>query len=182
MKKVNVNVAGNVNIFVPVLSGNTEEVKALLEMFGSMEKPEEETGEMDALLDFLKDFMEECEEPEEEEDDEDVEVIVATPGKDACMKRIEEGEEMVEKFGCHFMVLPVPVCDLMLCCDSRQVLNLGDEKYLVGSAIVYACDKEENYSSIRTEDAEKVLRFLKQRTVTLCGDSKAFHAYHLWEE
>lgn len=56
---ISVNISGNVNFFVPVLSGSPDEVRRLLRYY---EKELEgcKTEGAAALLDFLQDYLEEC--------------------------------------------------------------------------------------------------------------------------
>ena len=61
---IRVNISGNVNFFVPVLSGSPDEARRLLRYY-EKELEGSETDEAAALLDFLQDFLEECQEEQD---------------------------------------------------------------------------------------------------------------------
>ena len=63
---MSVNISGNVNFFVPVLSGSPDEARRLLRYY-EKELEGRKTEEAAALLDFLQDFLEECQEEQDKD-------------------------------------------------------------------------------------------------------------------
>ena len=61
---IRVNISGNANFFVPVLSGSPDEARRLLRYY-EKELEGRKTDEAAALLDFLQDFLEECQEEQD---------------------------------------------------------------------------------------------------------------------
>ena len=62
---IRVNISGNANFFVPVLSGSPDEARRLLRYY-EKELEGRKTDEAAALLDFLQDFLEECQEEQKQ--------------------------------------------------------------------------------------------------------------------
>ena len=95
---MSVNISGNVNFFVPVLSGSPDEARRLLRYY-EKELEGRKTEEAAALLDFLQDFLEECQEEQDKEKskgkeeagkqmDEDVNVMIVEPGKPTKLMKL----------------------------------------------------------------------------------------------
>lgn len=104
--KINVAISGNVNFFVPALTGSVEEARQLLHYYEE-ELKDCQAEEAVALLDFLRDFLAECQEENSADNragreeakgqmDENVDVMIVEPGKPACLMKLPLALELME--------------------------------------------------------------------------------------
>lgn len=191
MKKMNVNVAGNINLFVPVLPNRPDEVRDLLVMYQEL-VGKDPSGEMRAFLDFMNDFLEECEaqeipagrrDPEEEEKEtecgEEERVLVIQPRKEAVLMTPGESEEILERFGMYHQLGTLPELGLMMHYDERQLLRLGGESYLIGPAVIYECSGDGDPVSMDADRVQQISRIFQERTVQLHADGRTFPVFRM---
>ena len=190
--KVNVTISGNVNFFVPALTGNAEEAKQLLYYYEE-ELKDCQTEEAVALLDFLRDFLEECQEEnsvenqagreaEKRQVDENVDVMIVEPGKPACLMKLPLALELMEPIF-HRTSEPVegtvPTYDFTMCYSGEQVIPVGNERFLFGKAMICKKASDGNYLSMSGDEVHDVIRIFEMLTVTLCADGKEFPAFRI---
>ena len=191
MKKMNVNVAGNINLFVPVRPNRPDEVRDLLVMYQEL-VGKDPSGEMRAFLDFMNDFLEECEaqeipagrrDPEEEEKEtecgEEERVLVIQPRKEAVLMTPGESEEILERFGMYHQLGTLPELGLMMHYDERQLLRLGGESYLIGPAVIYECSGDGDPVSMDADRVQQISRIFQERTVQLHADGRTFPVFRM---
>ncbi len=189
---MSVNISGNVNFFVPVLSGSPDEARRLLRYY-EKELEGRKTEEAAALLDFLQDFLEECQEEQDKEKskgkeeagkqmDEDVNVMIVEPGKPTKLMKLPLALEVMEQeFQGTTEVLEcvVPTYDLTMCCSSGKVIPVGDEKFLFGKAMICKKVCDDFYLPLTRDEIHDVTRIFEMLTVTLCADGKDFQAFRI---
>ncbi|MGN0294317.1 MAG: hypothetical protein ACI4D3_09980 [Lachnospiraceae bacterium] len=191
MKKMNVNVAGNINLFVPVLPNRPDEVRDLLVMYQEL-VGKDPSREMRAFLDFMNDFLEECEaqeipagrrDPKEEEKEtecgEEERVLVIQPRKEAVLMTPGESEEILERFGMYHQLGTLPELGLMIHYDERQLLRLGGESYLLGPAVIYECSADADPVSMDADRVQQISRIFQERTVQLHADGRDFPVFRM---
>lgn len=146
--KINVAISGNVNFFVPALTGSVEEARQLLHYYEE-ELKDCQAEEAVALLDFLRDFLAECQEENSADNragreeakgqmDENVDVMIVEPGKPACLMKLPLALELMEPIFHRDSELVegiVPTYDFTMCYSSKQVIPVGDERFLFGKAM-----------------------------------------------
>ena len=175
---MSVNISGNVNFFVPVLSGSPDEARRLLRYY-EKELEGRKTEEAAALLDFLQDFLEECQEEQDKEKskgkeeagkqmDEDVNVMIVEPGKPTKLMKLPLALEVMEQeFQGTTEVLEcvVPTYDLTMCCSGKAMIckKVSDDFYL----------------PLTGDEIHDVTRIFEMLTVTLCVDGKDFQAFRI---
>ena len=187
---IRVNISGNANFFVPVLSGSPDEARRLLRYY-EKELEGRKTDEAAALLDFLQDFLEECQEEQDKgkskeeagrQMDEDVNVMIVEPGKPAKLMKLPLALELMEQEfqgTAEAMECVVPTYDLTMRCSSGKVIPVGDERFLFGKAMICkkACD--DFYLPLTRDEIHDVTRIFEMLTVTLCADGKDFQAFRI---
>jgi len=189
---IRVNISGNVNFFVPVLSGSLDEARRLLRYY-EKELEGRKTEEAAALLDFLQDFLEECQEEQNKENsngkeevgkemDEDVNVMIVEPGKPAKLMKLPLALELMEQeFQGTMEVLEcvVPTYDLTMCCSGGKMISAGEEKFLFGKAMICKKVCGDFYLPLTRDEIHDVTRIFEMLTVTLCADGKDFQAFRI---
>lgn len=189
---IRVNISGNVNFFVPVLSGSTDEARRLLSYY-EKELEGNKTEEAAALLDFLRDFLEECQEEQDkgkskgkeeagEQMDENVNVMIVEPGKPAKLMKLPLALELMEQDfqgTAEAMECVVPTYDLTMRCSSGKVIPVGDEKFLFGKAMICKKVCDDFYLPLTRDEIHDVTRIFEMLTVTLCADGKDFQAFRI---
>lgn len=183
MSDWNLNVSGDLNIYVPAMPQDAQSAKALLAIYGQMAE-DEATEELRALCAFLKDFIEDCEarssSDEEKADDEDncATAMVVRPGKPYQVMELADCEVLLDRFGTHRKTVTLPTLDEDMIFDERQVLELNGEQYLFGPAIIV--NRLIDFRpDMDCEDIRLAKRVLEERTVTLCADGQDFSAIRL---
>ena len=156
---IRVNISGNANFFVPVLSGSPDEARRLLRYY-EKELEGRKTDEAAALLDFLQDFLEECQEEQDK-------------GK----SKEEAGRQMDEDV--NVMECVVPTYDLTMRCSSGKVIPVGDERFLFGKAMICKKASDDFYLPLTGDEIHDVTRIFEMLTVTLCADGKDFQAFRI---
>lgn len=189
---IRVNISGNVNFFVPVLSGSPDEARRLLRYY-EKELEGSETEEAAALLDFLQDFLEECQEEQDkgkskgkeeagEQMDENINVMIVEPGKPAKLMKLPLALELMEQDfqgTAEAMECVVPTYDLTMRCSSGKVIPVGDEKFLFGKAMICKKVCDDFYLPLTRDEIHDVTRIFEMLTVTLCADGKDFQAFRI---
>lgn len=187
---IRVNISGNANFFVPVLSGSPDEARRLLRYY-EKELEGRKTDEAAALLDFLQDFLEECQEEQDKgkskeeagrQMDEDVNVMVVEPGKPAKLMKLPSALELMEQEfqgTAEAMECVVPTYDLTMRCSSGKVIPVGDERFLFGKAMICKKASDDFYLPLTGDEIHDVTRIFEMLTVTLCADGKDFQAFRI---
>lgn len=187
---IRVNISGNANFFVPVLSGSPDEARRLLRYY-EKELEGRKTDEAAALLDFLQDFLEECQEEQDKgkgkeeagkQMDEDVNVMIVEPGKPTKLMKLPLALEVMEQeFQGTTEVLEcvVPTYDLTMCCSGGKVIPVGEEKFLFGKAMICKKVSDDFYLPLTGDEIHDVTRIFEMLTVTLCADGKDFQAFRI---
>lgn len=187
---IRVNISGNANFFVPVLSGSSDEARRLLRYY-EKELESCKTEEAAALLDFLQDFLEECQEEQDKgkskeeagrQMDEDVNVMIVEPGKPAKLMKLPLALELMEQEfqgTAEAMECVVPTYDLTMRCSSGKVIPVGDERFLFGKAMICKKASDDFYLPLTGDEIHDVTRIFEMLTVTLCADGKDFQAFRI---
>lgn len=116
------------------------------------------------------------------EDRDDILTVAVSPGKGIQVMTEAECSEVLRCFGDTDSVIQAPECDLLMSYDERQVLTLDGRTYLVGPAIFFDVDSDDEGVSVTAADIYDVQRMVARRTVTLCADGQDFPALLLNEE
>ena len=187
---IRINISGNANFFVPVLSGSPDEARRLLRYY-EKELEGHKTGEAAALLDFLQDFLEECQMEQDKgkikeeagkQIDEDVNVMIVEPGKPAKLMNLPLALELMEQEfqgTAEAMECVVPTYDLTMRCSSGKVIPVGDERFLFGKAMICKKASDDFYLPLTGDEIHDVTRIFEMLTVTLCADGKDFQAFRI---
>lgn len=181
MKRCNMPINCNQHVSVPILSDNPRQVQHVLEHLKATKK-EANFEELEAAIAFVSDYLKEKLQEEENHmaiPEEDVLVLVVAPGKNPELRGENESFEEFPFYAEYCCVEPLKNADLMMEYDRRYVLKLGQENYLIGKAVVYACDEWGNTIDIDPEQASMVQILLNQKTVMLHDGEISFPAYHL---
>jgi hypothetical protein len=116
----------------------------------------------------------------------DIDSIVAVmlPGKAPKVMTESECFEAVERFGNFSVVTTInapDICayDLKAAYDPRTVLRLGDEQYIIGPVIVYACDEGGDSISLEAEEVMAAIVYFSDHTVMLCADGEDLPSFAL---
>lgn len=189
---INVNIFENTNFFMPILTKNPTEIRRLLRYY-EIEFKDCETEETAALLDFLRDFLEECQkesdgagklrnEGTKKRMDTDVSVMIVEPGMPARLMQLPLALELVKPVSCREAELieaAVPTYDLTMCYNGGQVISIGKEKFLFGKALI--CKKVCGgfYLPLTRNENHDISRIFEMLTVTLCADGKQFQAFRI---
>ena len=189
---IRLNISGDVNFFVPVLSGSPDEARRLLRYY-EKELEGRKTEEAAALLDFLQDFLEECQEEQDKEKskgkeeagkqmDEDVNVMIVEPGKPTKLMKLPLALELMEQDfqgTADAMECVVPTYDLTMRCSGGKVIPIGDDKFLFGKAMICKKICDDFYLPLTRDEIHDVTRIFEMLTVTLCADGKDFLAFRI---
>ena len=139
-----------------------------------------------SIEDFLNDTADEYGQYEDGAEDEDIDsiVVVICPGEAPRVMTESECYEAVERHGEFGAVLTVndpDICayGLKAAYDSRTVLKLGKERYLVGPVIVYGSDFDGDSISLDAEEVMAAIVYFADHTVTLCADGHDIPAFIL---
>lgn len=117
----------------------------------------------------------------EDEDDSVILMVVAVPGKAIQVKTVEECSRVLPCFGESDAITVAGTTGLLLSYDERQVIKLGEERYLTGPAILYSVDEKGEDLSLTVRDIYDARLLVEERTVTLCAEGKEFPALRLDE-
>ena len=136
---------------------------------------------VDSLEDYLHDAAEEAAVTEAEADSI---VMVMRPDKTPEVMQETQCWDEIEskgKYDCLEVVSDdaLDVAGLAIVFDGRRVLNLGQERYLLGPVIVYKCDEDGDGVSLSAEDVIAAVVYFADHTVTLYADGKDFPAFHI---
>lgn len=141
---------------------------------------------VDAIEDFLNDSADEREEYDDGLEDEDIDsiVVVMRPGEAPSVMTESECYEAVEKHGhfCYgFTVNDPDICayDLRAAYDPETVLKLGEERYIIGPVIVYACDSDGDSISLDAEDVMAAIVYFDDHSVMLCADGRDLPSFQI---
>ena len=115
----------------------------------------------------------------EDEDDSPILMVAAVPGQPIQIKTVEECFDVLPCFGESDTITIAADTGLLLSYDERHVIELGDERYLVGPAILYSVDEEGEDMSLTAGDIYAARLLVEERAVTLCADDKELPALRL---
>ena len=131
-----------------------------------------------SLEDYLKDSSNEYDLFEYGAEDDDIDCIVAVlyPGKPPKIMTESESFDTVERYGHFDSVLSVEDKSICACLkgayDPATVLTLGDDRYIIGPVVVYACDEDGDSVSLSAEELMAAIVYFDNHTVTLCADGE----------
>lgn len=136
---------------------------------------------VDSLEEYLHDAAEEAAVTEAEADSI---VMVMRPDKTPEVMQETQCWDEIEsrgKYDCLEVVSDdaLDVAGLAIVFDGRRVLNLGQERYLLGPVIVYKYDEDGDGVSLSAEDVIAAVVYFADHTVTLYADGKDFPAFHM---
>ena len=94
-----------------------------------------------------------------------------------CYERVEQHGNFSEALAIH--APDICAYGLLAAYDPRTVLKLGEEKYILGPVIVYACDEDGDSTSLDAEEVMAAIVFFHDHTVTLCADGEDVPAFYL---
>lgn len=190
MDSITININGDFHITVtPDSAGKL--AKASVVPGGNKALPDK-TGSEDgykalvgSLEDYLNNSAEEYDLFEYGADDEDIDSIVAVlyPGKPPKIMTESESFDTVERYGHFDSVLKVRDKSICACLngayDPATVLTLGEQKYVIGPVIVYACDEEGDSVSLSAEELMAAIVYFNDHTVMLCADGEDLPSFIL---
>lgn len=141
---------------------------------------------VESIEDYLNDTADENENIACGAQDEDIDsiVVVMRPGEAPKVMTESECFDAVEQCGnfCASATINDPdICayDLKAAYDPRTVLTLGDEKYIIGPVIVYACDEDGDSISLDAEEVMAAIVYFSDHTVMLCADGEDLPSFAL---
>ncbi len=105
-------------------------------------------------------------------------VIVAVPGKEPDVLPLSMADELFAVFGQQICTEELEDTGLYLEYDSRLVISIDCEQFIIGPVLVYAMDKK-HIVSLTPKQIEQVKQALKIRTVVLNDGQSDFLAYRL---
>ncbi|MCD7772057.1 MAG: hypothetical protein LUH23_08245 [Oscillospiraceae bacterium] len=107
-------------------------------------------------------------------------MVAVVPGKPIQVIDVDECCDILPCFGESDRIMETPdELGLIMSCDERHLLTLGDERYLIGPAILYDVDADGEEASVSALEIYLTRQTVESRTVTLCADGKDFPAIRL---
>lgn len=185
MQSITINFHGDFKLIV-----TPEQAKRVMNAFqNDTDKPvskEDLEGLLNSMGNFLGDTSEEYSAIGSGVDEMDIDpiVMVLRPGETPAIMMDSECYERVEQHGNFSEALAIHAPDicaygLLAAYDPRTVLKLGEEKYILGPVIVYACDEDGDSTSLDAEEVMAAIVFFHDHTVTLCADGEDVPAFYL---
>ena len=91
-------------------------------------------------------------------------LIAVTPGEPMRLITEDEAEAYLPCFETDDVITGAPDTDLCMSYDGDLVLQVGDQRYLDGTALIYNIDEEGDVIPITAADVYRVQQMLEKRT------------------
>lgn len=187
--KVNIYVPGTLNVFVPALSDKPGDVCKVLDILERSKDGEEKGDDLESAIAFVSDYLNDIlmllkideagNQAGGSGDDTDEMFLAAFPGKNMVLLTENELYENYPEYGEFTGYLPIQDGNLLLEYDSRRVMKLGKDKYLLGMAVVSNCGSNGFIDSFSEGQIQNARDELKKRTVTLSTGEEKFSAFKI---
>ncbi len=102
---------------------------------------------------------------EEHSDEEPVYMIAVTPGEPMKIITENNADMYLPCFGEDDVIEQAPDLALVMSYDRQLLFKVGDQKYLDGTALIYAVDDEGDVVSLDIDDVYHIQQMIKQRTM-----------------
>lgn len=89
-------------------------------------------------------------------------------------------DRYTDRLGHDWETADIPGTDLQMYYNPEAVLTVGDDRYLIGPAVVYAVEDKEP-EPMTDAELVKARQLLTERTVTLCADGEDFYGLKLFD-
>jgi hypothetical protein len=87
-----------------------------------------------------------------------------------------ESHEFLRCFGEEDLIIEAPDVPVLMSCDSRHILTLNGNSYLIGTAIFYEANEDGDIVSLTAQQIYRIKKMAAERTSYLCAGDDRFPA------
>ncbi len=105
-------------------------------------------------------------------------VLLRKPGQEGVILGHEEAEKQFERIGINIARYNIPGTSLVLIYQAGEILKVGNQKFLVGTALI--CHrKHKTISELNEDEVFEAVMELVEREVKVTADGESFLVYEL---